>query len=79
MSTKNTGGPAFPESYVGADRPHEGIGDGMTLRDHFAGKALEGFMAGFQTRGFSISPDMQDQIAGGMYSMADAMLKARAA
>ncbi len=33
---KDDGGSAFPESYVGADRPHEGIGAGMSLRDYFA-------------------------------------------
>lgn len=50
----------------------------MDLRDYFAAKALQGFLAGFKTNGLHITPDMQDQIAGGMYSMADAMLEARA-
>lgn len=37
------GGSAFPESYKGADRPHEGIGGGMTLWDYFAAHAATAF------------------------------------
>lgn len=71
-------GPAFPTNTAndgsdGACYPNYG----MSLRDYFAAKALQGFLSGFQTRGFSITPEMQDKIAEGMYSMADAMLKAR--
>ena len=51
---------------------------GMTLRDYFAAKALQGYMVGLKPAQ-DIGPDMQDRIAGGMYSMADAMLKAREA
>jgi len=29
----------YPESYVGADSPHEGVGMGLTVRDHIAIKA----------------------------------------
>lgn len=73
MIDTNTGGPAFPvvtthESYVSAE--------GMTLRDYFAAKALQGFMVGLKPAQ-DIGPEMQDRIALGMYSMADAMLKAR--
>ncbi len=74
MSNTNTGGPAFPI--------HPGLMDihpswrGMTLRDYFAAKALQGFMVGLKPAQ-DIGPDMQDRIALGMYSMADAMLKAR--
>lgn len=66
--------PAFP---VTSAAEHQFCG--MSLRDAFAMRALQGFLSGFQTRGYSITPDMQDQIAAGMYSMAEAMLKARAA
>ena len=75
MSNTNTGGPAFPT-------PRYERGDmyslGMTLRDYFAAKALQGFMVGLKPAQ-DIGPEMQDRIALGMYSMADAMLKAREA
>lgn len=32
---------AFPESYVGNDIPHEGIGGGLTKREYFAAKAMQ--------------------------------------
>ena len=34
--SKSDGGPAFPQSYIGIDIPHEGIGGGMSLRDYCA-------------------------------------------
>ena len=70
MSTNTEdGGTAFPCHTIAM---HEG----MTLRDYFAAKALQGFMVGLKPAQ-DIGPDMQDRIALGMYSMADAMLKAR--
>ena len=44
MTTPHT--PAFPESYVGDDRPHAGIGNGMTLREYAAIHALTGLLSG---------------------------------
>ena len=67
MST-DTGGPAFPESYVGADRPYEGIGDGMTLRDYFAAHSVQpgcgeiASMAGFVFRSGAVWSDSQTRI-----------------
>jgi hypothetical protein len=77
MSNTNTGGPAFPVLHwiSGESTSAE---EGMTLRDYFAAKALQGFMVGLKPAQ-DIDPDMQDRIALGMYSMADAMLKARQA
>jgi hypothetical protein len=74
----NTGGTAFP-----AFKNHPSYGQmlavgGMTLRDYFAAKALQGYMVGLKPAQ-DIGPGMQDRIAQGMYSMADAMLKAREA
>ena len=73
MST-NTGGPAFPV-------PAELCQDltieeqrGMTLRDYFAAKAMEGFLV-CDTKYASDA----DMIARDAYVMADAMLKAREA
>jgi hypothetical protein len=62
----NNGWPAFPV-------PHDWRRDsGMTLRDYFAAKAMEGLIQ---------SPDQVSEpfigIAQSAYLMADAMLKAR--
>jgi len=60
----DTGGPAFPYENR---YEHEG----MTLRDYFAAKAMQGIMT---------DPDMTmgaDKLAEWAYTMADAMLKAR--
>ena len=72
MTTK-TGGPAFP-----AFEHHAGYGQmmavgGMTLRDYFAAKVMQGLLAGKLT-----STDLR-LIANDSYAMADAMLEARAA
>jgi hypothetical protein len=70
MNTTNTGGPAFPT-------PRYERGDmyslGMTLRDYFAAKAMQGLLAG------KLQSVELKVIAGDCYSMADAMLKAREA
>jgi hypothetical protein len=47
---------------------------GMSLRDYFAAKAMQGAMSGCATRGEVI---MYSDLAGLSYEMADAMLKAR--
>ena len=63
MSTTNDGGPAFPAP---------SITDGMTLRDYFAAKAMQGLCAHPE------SPDWDESdIAKSAYDQADAMLKAR--
>ena len=72
MSKKETGGPAFP-CHPGIDNPKY---DGMTLRDYFAAKAMQGMLA---------NPKLQKQIltAGqswieeSAWAVADAMLEAR--
>jgi predicted RNA polymerase sigma factor len=66
MSTQDTGGPAFPES---GPRGQAVGGEGMTLRDYFAAKAMQGIL--FE----GLEPE---QTAKHAYDMADAMLKARA-
>ena len=61
------GGPAFPaQHYDLAEGEH-----GMTLRDYFAAKAMQGFIACPHTQG------EPEGIATWCYQMADAMLKAR--
>ena len=64
------GGTAFPESYIGTDAPHEGVGNGMSLRDYFAGQAL--VAVGKAKLGYSISDEAE--LA---YALADAMLAER--
>ena len=69
MSDTKTGGPAFPTT-----KPLDSWGDpnqGMTLRDYFAAKAMQGLLAG------SLKSVVLGVIAGDCYKMADAMLKAR--
>ena len=68
MNNTNTGGSAFPNArFYNAN--------GMTLRDYFAAKAMQGFIS---------DPDwrvdmMPEETARAAYHQADAMLKAREA
>ena len=57
--------PAFPN-------PHLRDDSGMTMRDYFAGMALQGFVLDYVY-------DNSDEIAERAYTIADAMLKAREA
>ncbi len=70
--SKETGGPAFPSEGVVTN---DGIlYDGMTLRDYFAAKAMQGAIAGCAAKGEVI---MYSDLSGFAYEVADAMLKAR--
>ena len=61
--------PAFPNEFDTSE-----MGSiGMTLRDYFAAKAMQGFMAD------SFLQAEVDEFAARAYDMADAMLKARVA
>ena len=74
MSNTNTGGPAFPLHNHGT----QSLGlhfTGMTLRDYFAAKAMQGFVSDPDWR----SDVMPDETARAAYVQADAMLKAREA
>ena len=68
MTDKQTGKPAFPTT---VHNYGDGMysGEGMTLRDYFAAKAMQGKLA----RGDAGYND----IAAHAYKYADAMLKAR--
>ena len=62
--------PAFPnEGFNGWGEPFKG----MTLRDYFAAKAMQGFAAMSDVDGFSSVEEMAKM----SYKWADAMLKAR--
>ena len=71
MNSTNTGGPAFPVP----DIDGSAVCEGMTLRDYFAAKAMQGFMAN-KSNPMHFQPDAD---AGWAYTIADAMLKAREA
>lgn len=62
MNEINTGGPAFPAHTIS-------MYEGMTLRDYFAAKAMQGILAGNSTK--------VHEIAQASYIVADAMLKER--
>ena len=72
MNTIETGGPAFPLQSIGPDFAPGYAG--MSLRDYFAVKAMQGLLA--QSCGTALGSDL---IHGAQYAyqMADAMLKAR--
>jgi hypothetical protein len=75
MNNTNTGGPAFPlpsHTRKWDEVKKEYVQDeGMTLRDYFAAKAMQGFAADPGTEAPA------EVIAKVAYKWADAMLKAR--
>ena len=72
MSNTNTGGPAFPVEYYDAQLDKRIVMQGMTLRDYFASKVLQGLLA-------SGLDQPKFEFARKSYEMADEMLKAREA
>ena len=62
---KDTGGPAFPSTH-----PH-GREEGMTLRDYFAGMAMQSLILAAK-HGKDV-----DMLSAGAYQLADDMLKER--
>jgi len=88
MNESKTGGPAFPGvDYVSQDGKKNT--EGMTLRDYFAAKAMQGIISAphgtydDETAAVYLSDDLgfsggrRGRIAAASYAMADAMLKAR--
>lgn len=68
MNQKTTGGPAFPTAeFIHDEVVHTG---GMTLRDYFAAKAMQGLLA-------ANVQASTERFAESAYKMADGMLKAR--
>ncbi len=70
MNNQNTGGPAFPTENEHQTSNHTYHFEGMTLRDYFAAKAMQGML----TRPGSITLIDDASFA---YKMADAMMKVR--
>ena len=75
ITEANDGGPAFPNSF-NKDYPTEIVG-GMTLRDHFAGLAMQGEIAGLNINLHDYAYAELLPKAEAAYRMADAMLEAR--
>ena len=85
--TTETGGPAFPSKQKALliEKEHAHIAkeieidqNGMTLRDYFAAKAMEGIFAS-NTEHDHEDAHIFDAVAEAAYKQADAMLKARQA
>jgi hypothetical protein len=72
MNDINTGGPAFPTESAQQTGTHTWHYEGMTLRDYFAAKAMQGLLA-------SDVNATRHIFAAQAYAMADAMLEAREA
>ena len=69
----NTGGAAFPcEISSTAD-----FNEGMTLRDYFAAKAMQGLMSACDNTGTWMATGISDEVAKNAYEVADAMIAAR--
>lgn len=81
---KDTGGAAFPKAGLDPWDRAKSVHYGMTLRDYFAAKALQGVLANSggvvqanSSCGWSLCNCTLDDVAEFSYQMADAMLKAR--
>jgi len=69
-----TGGPAFPANHFDL-APNE---HGMTLRDYFAAKAMQGWLASFSCESrHPTESGGAKYVAAASYAMADAMLAER--
>jgi len=84
------GGPAFPQPCTdqgyAANTPYDMAGGGMSLRDYFAAKAMQGVLANSEFEKFrqSLDEDIPEEIqieaiATMSYEIADAMIEAREA
>jgi hypothetical protein len=75
MTNAKTGGPAFPALPISRELNGELVyqAEGITIRDYFAAKAMQGLVAGANPE-HSINLHGTSEWA---YNMADAMLEAR--
>ena len=87
MSTADIGGPAFPLPLGTANCSEPEQSGGMSLRDYFAGKALNGICASFSDydaremmiqNAIAAERDAKEQVAFAAYEYADAMIAERA-
>jgi hypothetical protein len=73
MKKFNTGGPAFPHVFDDTQNKQRVVFTGMTLRDYFAAKAMQGWLASF----VEDAPTNVHLLAKYSYEVADAMLNRR--
>jgi hypothetical protein len=75
---RKDGGPAFPHESYDADAGMDTVKTGMSLRDWFAGQALDAVIGicGIRPE-HGPSRIISEEIAGHAYSIADAMLSER--
>lgn len=76
MTTKNTGGPAFPRPA----RDYNGAQVGISMRDYFAAQAMQGMLAHptrYKPRPHEAYLHWHTAMASEAYEIADAMIKAR--
>ena len=71
----NTGGPAFPGLHPSEECHYKDAG--MTLRDYFAGKAMQALITGPDVMDDHYEEETNEHVAKRSYFIADAMLKAR--
>lgn len=74
MSNTNTGGPAFPSGLIDPSTPEDAVQplhNGMTLRDHFAGLAMQGLLSDPNIKARPLD------FAIRAYAMADALIEYR--
>lgn len=78
MITPNDGGPAFPLQIHAS--PNSEIQEGMTLRDYFAAKAMQGLLAAGDKWSWRDTDEEPApvSVATTAYELADAMLNERA-
>ena len=63
--------PAFPNNFISEDK------QGMTLRDYFAAKAMQGLIASPRTPSGTVGDVTSDLVANLSYAVANAMMGAR--
>ena len=73
--------PAFPTQFFNADKQAWIFDKGMTLRDYFAGRAMQALIR-FEDKSLPYesrnTKDFDDRVSYQAYRYADAMMKARA-
>lgn len=78
--SKETGGQAFPQQkweYDGQNNVLQYQEDGLTIRDYFAAKALQGMITTSGAPALSGFDGFEEIMAKAAYKVADEMLKAR--
>lgn len=79
MTTKDSGGPAFPtENYDNMMRDRAVGFTGMTLRDWFAGENAAAIIGGLTASQTNTAAEHAALIARSAYQLADAMIAERA-